>query len=74
MADSKIANSAAVAEAEWSLVTNAMAWRVKYRRVDGNGKVIKFKTGVGFLGVHQKNRGAGCIPLGNAAGACLWTC
>ena len=60
MADSK---SAAVADAEWSLVTNAMAWRVKYRRVDGNGKVIKFKTGVGSLGVHQKNRG-GVYPSG----------
>ena len=46
-----------------SLAVNGMAWRVKYRKCDHNGKAIKVKFHIGSLGVHPKNRG-GVYPAG----------
>ena len=43
---------------QFSLAVNGMAWRVKYRKCDDGGKVIKIKFQVGSLGVHPKNRGS----------------
>ncbi len=48
---------------EHSLAVNGMAWRVKYRRTDAEGKVIRKKMPIGSLGVHPKNRG-GVYPAG----------
>ena len=46
-----------------SLMIAAMAYRVKYRQYDAEGRVIKKLMGIGFLGVHPKNRG-GVYPAG----------
>jgi hypothetical protein len=63
MADSK--------EISTSLMTAAMAWRVKYRKTDPNGKIIRIKLQVGSLGVHSKNRG-GVYPAGvRCRGLCV---
>ena len=51
------------ADEQHSLVVNGMALRVKYRKCDENGKVLKVKFQVGSLGVHPKNRG-GVYPAG----------
>ena len=64
MTDSKMANAAAVADAEYILVTTAMFWRVKYRRVDADGRVIKKLRSAGSIGVHPKNHG-GVYPSGH---------
>ena len=61
MADSKMAKMSK--DEEHSLAVNGMAWRVKYRRTDAEGKVIRKKMPIGSLGVHQKNRG-GLYPAG----------
>ena len=65
MADSKVSGSdvAAFADEQHSLVTHAMALRVKYRRVDAEGKPIKTKIGLSTAGIHPKNRG-GLYPSG----------
>ena len=55
MADSK--------EMTQSLITAAMAWRVKYRKTDPNGSIIRVRLQVGSLDVHSKNRG-GVYPGG----------
>ena len=41
----------------------AMAWRVKYRKTDEDGKVVRKKVSIDSLGVHPKNRG-GVYPSG----------
>ena len=41
----------------------AMAWRVKYRKVDLDNRPVRKKLRVGTLGVHPKNRG-GVYPGG----------
>ena len=51
------------ADEQFSLATNGMAWRVKYRKYDDSGKVLKIKFQIGSLGVHPKNRG-GLYPTG----------
>ena len=40
-----------------SLMIEAMAYRVKYRRTDSGGKVIRKKMCIDQLGPHRKNRG-----------------
>ena len=55
MADSKL-----VAH---STMTAAMAWRVKYRRTNHDGKILRLKVRVEALGVHPKSRG-GVYPSG----------
>ena len=45
------------------VVTAAMAWRVKYRKTDDEGKVLRLKLPIASLGVHRKNRG-GVYPAG----------
>ena len=42
-------------EEQHSLAVDGMAWRVKYRKYDENGKVVKTKFQIGSLGVHQKH-------------------
>ena len=54
MADSKL---------NAGLITAAMAWRVKYRKVDHDGRIIRMKLRIEGLGVHVKNRG-GVYPAG----------
>jgi hypothetical protein len=49
MADSK--------EMTHSLITAAMAWRVKYRKSTADSLVHRMKLQIGDLGVHRKNRG-----------------
>ena len=44
-------------------VTAAMAWRVKYRKVDKDDRPLKMKLPVNSLGVHPNNR-AGIYPSG----------
>jgi hypothetical protein len=65
MADSKVSGSdvAAFADKQHSLATHGMALRVKYRRVDADGKPIKKKIGLSTAGTHPKNRG-GLYPSG----------
>ena len=65
MADSQVsgADVAAVADKQHSLATHGMALRVKYRRVDAEGKPIKKKIGLSTAGTHPKNRG-GLYPSG----------
>ena len=46
-----------------SLMVAAMAYRVKYRKVDSNGKAIKVWLRIENMGVHKKNRG-GIYPAG----------
>ena len=58
MADSKMSSDEA-----HSLAVSGMAWRVKYRQTDANGKVVKIFVSIGSLGVHPKNRG-GVYPAG----------
>ena len=41
----------------------AMAWRVKYRRIDQQGDIQKLKLRLENLGVHPQNRG-GVYPTG----------
>ena len=54
-----------------SLMTAAMAWRVKYRKIDHDGKVIRLKLRIESLGVHPKNRG-GVYPAGvRCKGLCV---
>jgi hypothetical protein len=55
MADSK--------QCSTSLMIAAMAWRVKYRKTDGDHKVVRTKVRIENLGVHPKNRG-GVYPSG----------
>ena len=62
MADSKHASPAAIADLR-GLVTRAMAYRVKYRKTDANGKPAKKWIAILSLGVHPKNRG-GVYPSG----------
>ena len=50
-------------ETDAGLVTAGMAWRVKYRKTDSEGKVIRKCMKVEFLGTHPKNRG-GVYPSG----------
>ena len=50
-------------ECSASLMTAAMAWRVKYRRVGLDNKVVRTKVRIECLGVHPKNRG-GVYPAG----------
>ena len=59
MADSQLADAdvAEVAGEGHSLATYGMAVRVKYRRVDTEGKPLKKKIGLGSLSLHPKNRG-----------------
>ena len=45
------------------LMNAAMAWRVKYRLKDEDGKTIKTHSLFQTLGCHQKNRG-GLYPSG----------
>ena len=45
------------------LIARAMAWRVKYRKVDNAGQPIRMLLRVDFLGVHKNNRG-GVFPAG----------
>jgi len=45
-------------------VTKAMAWRVKYRKLDKDADAIKIKLAVQALGVHPMNRG-GVFPSGS---------
>ena len=58
MADSKMSP-----DEVHSLAVAGMAWRVKYRQTDENGKVIRVIVNIGSLGVHPKNRG-GVYPAG----------
>ena len=58
MADSKHANPG-----ENSLIVAAMAYRVKYRKVNSAGQAIKILLRIENLGVHMKNRG-GVYPAG----------
>jgi hypothetical protein len=46
-----------------SLMVAAMAYRVKYRKVDSDGKTIRIHVRVDSMGVHKKNRG-GVYPAG----------
>ena len=46
-----------------SLMVAAMAYRVKYRKVDNAGKALKVRVGVEGMGVHKHNRG-GLYPAG----------
>jgi len=46
-----------------SVITAAMAYRAKYRRAHEDGKVMRVKLAVGYLGVHPRNRG-GVYPAG----------
>ena len=62
MADSKMASKMTADEAH-SLAVVGMAWRVKYRQTDADGKVIRAFVNIGTLGVHKKNRG-GVYPAG----------
>lgn len=55
MADSKLINQ--------SLMTQAMAWRVKYRKKDSEGNCVRLQLRIESLGVHQGNRG-GVYPAG----------
>ena len=57
MADSKMARKMSPDE-DHSLAVSGMAWRVKYRQTDENGKVMKIVLDIGSLGVHQQNRGS----------------
>jgi hypothetical protein len=45
------------------IVTAAMAWRVKYRKLDDNGKVVRKHIPIQNMGVHPRNRG-GIYPAG----------
>ena len=45
------------------LMIAAMAYRVKYRKVDRDGKAMKIRVRVENMGVHWKNRG-GVYPAG----------
>ena len=45
------------------LIARAMAWRVKYRKVDKAGQPIRMLLRVDSLGVHKNNRG-GVFPAG----------
>ena len=58
MADSKMSP-----EDVHSLAVRGMAWRVKYRQKDHDGKVLKNRVNIGSLGVHPENRG-GVYPAG----------
>ena len=49
MADSK--------EAAQGIMAAGMAWRVKYRKLDADGQVVRIKLPVKTLGCHRKNRG-----------------
>ena len=49
MADSK--------EDAQGIMAAGMAWRVKYRKLDANGQVLRIKLPVNTLGSHRKNRG-----------------
>ena len=49
MADSK--------EAAQGIMQAGMAWRVKYRKLDADGQVVRIKLPVKTLGCHRKNRG-----------------
>ena len=52
-------------------MTAAMAWRVKYRKIEDAGKVIRMKLRIASLGVHPKNRG-GVYPAGvRCKGSCV---
>ena len=51
------------ADEQRSLAVNGMAMRVKYRKYDENGNVLKVNLQVGSLGCHCKNRG-GVYPAG----------
>ena len=55
MADSKLHGE--------GLMVAAMAFRVKYRKTDTDGKVVKSNVRIAELGVHRKNRG-GVYPAG----------
>ena len=44
-------------ECSAGLMTAAMAWCVKYRRVGLDGQVLRTKVRLECLGVHPKNRG-----------------
>jgi len=46
-----------------SVVTAAMAWRVKYRKIDSKGKAVRIHLPISSLGVHPRNRG-GPYPAG----------
>ena len=46
------------ADEQFSLAVNGMAWRVKYRKCDEGGKVLRVKFQIASLGVHRKNRGS----------------
>ena len=48
---------------EHRLAGNGVGWRVKHRRTDAEGKLIKKQMPIGSLGVHQKQRG-GFYPGG----------
>ena len=55
MADSK--------EALHGIMVAAMAWRVKYRKVNSKGETLMLQIPITALGVHKKNRG-GVYPAG----------
>ena len=52
-----------MADAYHGLMTMAMAYRVKYRQTDSDGKVVRKRVHIQSLGVHKKNRG-GVYPAG----------
>ena len=58
MADSKHANLG-----DHGLIVAAMAYRVKYRKVNSAGQAKKILLRIENLGVHMKNRG-GVYPAG----------
>ncbi len=45
------------------IITAAMAWRVKYRKLDDIGRVVRRTYPIENLGVHPNNRG-GVYPAG----------
>ena len=65
MADSKMAEPKKICED--GIITKAMALRVKYRKVDPDDRVVKYKIPIGQMGCHPKNRG-GCFPLVKGVG------
>ena len=58
MADSKVPHLS-----DNGLMVAAMAYRVKYRKLDTDGKVCKILVRIESMGVHKKNRG-GVYPAG----------
>ena len=59
----KLPSTADAEDCLQGIITAGMAWRVKYRVLDGSGEVVKRHCPILYLGVHLRNRG-GIYPSG----------